>query len=739
MRSRIRRRGPDPGRNLGDRGKHSSIDLILWEWREKRPEEPEPETAETPGKNRAAGALRAVAGLLRRINNAGKNESPTGRPGGTTLSYLPGLDGMRALAVIAVLLYHAGLAWVPGGFLGVEVFFVISGYLITALLLAEWRQTGSIDLKAFWLRRARRLLPALYLLLVGTLSFAVLFLPEEVARLRDDVVAALAYVTNWLLIFSRESYFEAAGRPSLLQHLWSLAVEEQFYIIWPLLLTAGLVFLPRRYRLPAVLGGAVVSAALMAVLYQPDTDPSRIYYGTDTRAAGLLFGAALAFVWAPELIRVSARYDPGDRHRPLQRARRHVRHRLGWTVPRLLDLVGLAALGMLVWFCLSLDEFRPFIYQGGFALVAVVTTLLILIVVHPRAQVGANVLGWGPLRWAGQRSYSIYLWHWPVFVVTRPQLDVPLEGVPLFLLRMVVTFVLADLSYRFVETPIRRGALERSWRSLREAEGLRRARLGLQWAGGTAGALAICVVLGLAVVQAEAPEQPQFATAKQKIETDSGTASAPAEGAEELPDLPDQVPPQEPANAPDPSVTPPPDEEAATEDGAAGDGATGDEAAVATGTVSAVGDSVMVGAFEFGDLEGRIPSLTSVNAEVGFQAADAVTVLQQREAAGQLGDEVVVHIGNNGPIRAADIDEMMRIIGEDRRAVFVNVKVPRNWEWRNNRIISDGVGRYPNATLVDWYGASIERPEIFWEDGMHLRPEGAGLYTDLILDALDST
>ena len=154
----MRRRGPDPGKNPGDRRKHSSVDLIFWEWREKQPEEPEPETTEAPRKSRSAGAWRAVAGLLRRINNTGKNESPTGRPGGTTLSYLPGLDGMRALAVIAVLLYHAGLAWVPGGFLGVEVFFVISGYLITALLLAEWRQMGSIDLKAFWLRRARRLI-----------------------------------------------------------------------------------------------------------------------------------------------------------------------------------------------------------------------------------------------------------------------------------------------------------------------------------------------------------------------------------------------------------------------------------------------------------------------------------------------------------------------------------------------------------------------------------------------------
>lgn len=726
MRSRARRPGSGPDRDPRDRGKQRNVDLILWEWKEAPRDEPEPETTEIPKKSNVAGIWRVVGGVLRRM---GKSEAPTGRPGGTTLSYLPGLDGMRALAVIAVLLYHAGLAWVPGGFLGVEVFFVISGYLITALLLAEWRQKGSIDLKAFWLRRARRLLPALYLLLVGTLAFAVLFLPEEVARLRDDVVAALGYVTNWLLIFSQESYFEAAGRPSLLQHLWSLAVEEQFYIIWPLLLTAGLVFLPRRYWMPAVLGGAVISAVLMAVLYQPDMDPSRIYYGTDTRAAGLLFGAALAFVWAPELIRVSARYDPNSRRRPLQRVRRHVRHRLGWTVPRLLDLAGLAALGMLIWFCLSLDEFRPFIYRGGFALVAIVTTLLILIVVHPRAQVGASVLGWGPMRWVGQRSYSIYLWHWPVFMVTRPQLDVPIEGVPLFALRMVATFVLADLSYRFVETPIRRGALERGWRSLREAEGLRRVRLGLQWAGGTVGAVAICVVLGLAVVQAEAPKQPQFAAAKQKIETSSpGTAPAATQDED---DLPDQVPPEEPASVPDPNVAPEPDEGAAGTDPAS--------AATFSGPVSAVGDSVMVGAFEFGNIGSRIETLTSVNAEVGFQASDAIATLRQRQAAGQLGENVVVHIGNNGPIRAAEFDEMMRIIGEDRRAVFVNVKVPRNWELRNNRVIADGVERHPNASLVDWYGASVNRPELFWEDGMHLRPEGAQLYADLILNELNGS
>src|SRR5215212_7430151 len=258
-----------------------------------------------------------------------------GEPGDVRLSYLPGLDGLRAFAVIAVLLYHAELSWIRGGFLGVEVFFVISGYLITTLLLTEWHRQGRINVVGFWMRRARRLLPALYLLLVVTLTFAVVFLPGEVARLRDDALAALGYVTNWYLILGEQSYFETVGRPSLLQHLWSLAVEEQFYVLWPLLLSVALWGVAprrrwqrRRLALRIALAGAAGSALLMATLYQPGVDPSRVYYGTDTRAAGLLFGAALAFVWVPgHLPRWAERFSP-----------------------LLLDVAGLAALCALVWF-----------------------------------------------------------------------------------------------------------------------------------------------------------------------------------------------------------------------------------------------------------------------------------------------------------------------------------------------------------------------------------------------------
>ena len=300
------------------------------------------------------------------------------------LPYLPVLDGLRALAVTAVLLYHADLRWIPGGFLGVDVFFVLSGYLITSLVLAEWRHRGSIDLKTFWLRRARRLLPALYVLLVVTLTFAVVFLPGEVAELRGDVLAAFGYVTNWYLIFQHQSYFEAVGRPSLLQHLWSLAVEEQFYLLWPLVLAVGLGVGATRWRyrrmMYLALGVATASAALMALLYRPDVDPSRVYYGTDTRATGLLCGAALAFLWVPERLA-----DKGYLSRILSTTR--FRRLWGWIAPALLDVAGIATLGALVVFCLSLGEFQPFLYRGGLATVALTTTALIAVVAHPRARV----------------------------------------------------------------------------------------------------------------------------------------------------------------------------------------------------------------------------------------------------------------------------------------------------------------------------------------------------------------
>jgi peptidoglycan/LPS O-acetylase OafA/YrhL len=675
-------------------------------------------------------------------------------PAAGSLPYLPGLDGLRALAVIAVLLYHAELAWMPGGFLGVEVFFVISGYLITALLLTEWRRLGRVDLKAFWLARARRLLPALYLLLVVTLAYAVVFLPEEVAGLREDVFAALGYVTNWYLVLGQESYFEAIGRPSLLKHLWSLAVEEQFYLLWPPLLAVGLSFGAVRWRgrrvLFVALAGAAASALLMAVLYRPEVDPSRIYFGTDTRATGLLVGATLAFLWAPWRAALTPRGARGcsaaDRRLRLQRVQRRsrLRRRWGWTSPMFLDIAGFAALGVLVILCLSLGEFEPLLYRGGLASVALATAVVIMASVHPYTRLGKGLLESRPLRWIGLRSYGIYLWHWPVFMVTRPQLDVPLEGLPLLVLRLTVTVVLADLSYRYVETPVRRGALGRAWRELRESQGLRRRRLAAVWAAATVPVLAVCVALGVVVSQAEPQEPPSYLASTKAIHTTYPPA-APAEESV-APDATsrgassggtNQTIARRAAAAEASPVAGARKPEAANAKGAAEEKKASSAGAGATvEPVSAIGDSVILGAAE--ELEKTIPSLTTVDAEVGFQAAAAIDVLAARRDAGELGEVVVVHVGSNGVYTEEQFDETMRVLEGVRRVVFVNVNVPRAWEQPNNAVISEGVRRYQNAVLADWHSASADHPEYFVEDRVHLQIEGQKVYAALISEQIEA-
>ncbi len=358
------------------------------------------------------------------------------------MPYRAGLDGLRALAVTGVFLYHANVAWVPGGFLGVDLFFVLSGYLITSLLLREFSAHGSIDLLRFWGRRARRLFPAVAVLILFALLATLTIARDDLARTRGDALSALIYMTNWHEIIASHSYFNQFGRPSLLQHLWSLAVEEQFYLIWPLLLLLGLRYLHPRtvIALTAVL--AVASCAAMWLIYNPNGDPSSVYYGTDTRAFTLLIGALLAFAWPSAQTR-------------LRRWRRS-----GTAV----DAVGVVALlGVLALF-VRMQDFDPWLYRGGFLLMAVVGAVLVAGVSYPGAILG-RLLGCRPLRWLGARSYGIYLWHWPIMELTRPQIDVPLHGAPLILLQAAATLGAAALSYRYVEMPIRSGVAQRRLRA----------------------------------------------------------------------------------------------------------------------------------------------------------------------------------------------------------------------------------------------------------------------------------
>src|ERR687894_2608400 len=358
--------------------------------------------------------------------------------------YMPGLDGLRALAVLAVIAYHLQPGWAQGGLLGVGVFFTLSGYLITDLLLGQRDAVGHLRLGNFWLRRARRLLPALFLMLAVVVAWVTLLDRSQLPALRGDVIAAVAYVSNWWNIIREASYFARFGPPPPLEHLWTLAVEEQFYLVWPLLLWLGLRYARGRYRLAGLtLAVAAVSAVAMALLYQPGVDPTRVYEGTDTRAFGLLLGAALAMVWPSRRLRADLA----------------LRRRL------LLDVagaVGLVVIALLIW---RTDQYSPSLYRGGIVLLSVGTVLVVAALAHPASWLGP-ALGWAPLRWLGVRSYGIYLWHFPIIALTTPTVQRE-ANLPLEILQVGATIAVAALSWRFVEEPIRRGALGQVWAQVR--------------------------------------------------------------------------------------------------------------------------------------------------------------------------------------------------------------------------------------------------------------------------------
>jgi peptidoglycan/LPS O-acetylase OafA/YrhL/lysophospholipase L1-like esterase len=639
----------------------------------------------------------------------------TTRPRKLSMSYLPGVDGLRAISVIAVLLYHgrdAELGWLPeGGFLGVEVFFVISGYLITALLLAEFRNSanssvgvGRIDLKRFWMRRGRRLLPALYLLLVTVSIYWFVFLHDELYRLRSDVLAAVTYVTNWYLIFSQQSYFEQAGRPSPFRHLWSLAVEEQFYLLWPVLLFGLLVLCRGRTgrAVAAILAAALASAVLMAVLYQEGTDPSRVYYGTDTRASGLLVGAALAFLIPP--------------WRLSNRTGNHAR----WVI----DGIGVLSLAGLLWFFLNTNEFDPFLYQGGFLLLSVVTAVAIAVAAHPASFLGGKVLGFSLLTWIGLRSYGIYLWHWPVYMVTRPDLDLPITGYLLLILRFALTFLLAELSFRLVEMPIRRGVIGRWYRRFRASRG--EVRAGLVRTAAVAGGATMVVVLAAvgALAAARQSGEPQGFVIPEPDPTTTVAATTTAAPTTTVP-VPTVAPtavapgattlPATTAAPTTPPTTPPPPPYAG---------------------VVAIGDSVMLGAK--GALERRMPGI-AIDASVSRQVKGGAELAEALQSQGRLGRAVIVHLGTNGVTTQSHYDRLMTALAGVPRVVMINTKVPRPWEERVNGLIATTAQRYPNIVFVDWKAQGSAHKEWFWNDGIHLRPEGAAAFAELIAQAVGKT
>jgi peptidoglycan/LPS O-acetylase OafA/YrhL len=588
-----------------------------------------------------------------------------------------GLDGLRAVAVVAVLAYHLEPSAFPGGFLGVDVFFVLSGYLITSLLLDEWEHHGSIALGAFWRRRARRLLPPLLLTLVAVALLTPVLFDDVAARVRGEVVAALAQGSNWFEAFAGRSYFEGIGRPSPLVHLWSLGVEAQFYAVWPVVAAVALHRRGKRAMLRVAAGGAAVSFVAMAVAFRPGHDPSWLYYGTGFRIGTLLVGAVLAVLW------------------PGARLRGEIPRRASLVV----DVAGAIALGALTALVLALDGTSAFAYRGGLFLVAVLAAFLVAATVHPGAGVG-RALSWRPLVWLGTRSYAVYLVHWPIITATRPGTDVDVHGWALLGLRLGLTLVLAELV-----TQVAAGTLRVS----RHAGVVGARRLVLVTAG----------VVALALVTTSV--RPSSATPVFFV---SPTTTLPPATTTTATSTTTTLPPTTTTTAPVTTTThvvprttlPPPPP----------------PPPVGPIHAVAVGESVLLGAG--GDVQRVLGPGTIIDAAIGRQPDDVLDALQAERDAGHLAGiaVLVVQMGSNGELKPSHLDRFAALVAGIPRVVAVNVSVPRPWQDPNNAALRDAAARDPWLRIADWHALAAQHPEWFGSDGVHTNRDGAKQYANLV-------
>ena len=634
-----------------------------------------------------------------------------------SLRYLPGLDGLRAVSVIAVILYHANKSWLSGGFLGVEVFFVISGYLITMLLINESQENGKINFRAFWMRRARRLLPALWTLLIGVTTYCALFERDTLGNLRGDVVAAFVYGFNWFQIWVGTSYFSAFGFVPL-RHLWSLAVEEQFYLVWPVLIAVVLKVFGRK---PLLLGTLFFAASIAVSIYVAKTfEPGAsgsvletpdhyiaifghavskvdfLFLGTLGRSGGLLIGSALAFWWKPSMF---------NNDHPT--SERHIVSVVGW--------VGVLGLGAMLWNFHDVVEggvdggtsgYAP-LFQGGFLLVGLASIAIIAAAVHPHTLLATRVLGNPILVYIGQRSYGLYLFHWPIFQFYRQfagrGLNV-IEFVLLFALALVVT----EVSYRFIEMPVRSGGLREAWGKFRHSrlESDREKRQGIIAIGVVVAVVPIFALVSLATAQVKLDDIGQsLADGESGVVNVMSSTTTVAASQTTVAGI-----------TSDTSVNAP---QTTTLDGQVIE-------------IIAIGDSVMLGAANV--LTERGITVDALKSRPFRQALEIGNYLK---SVNRLGEIVIIHLGTNNYVDQKTLDEIMVPLADVDTVVFVTNHVPsKKWEEPNNLLLRSMPDQYGNVKILDWYTIAVAHPEYLYGDKIHLNPEGQAVYADLIMQAI---
>ena len=574
-------------------------------------------------------------------------------------THIPAIDGLRALAVFAVVLYHLGISWIPGGFLGVDLFFVISGYVITRLILDSIESANGLDIKEFYAARIRRLLPGLVVLIIVTSGFTALFAPDAIRRFISDVPFVLTGTNNWQLVALNQDYFQAIGRPPLLQHTWSLAVEFQFYLIWPIIL----LFVWRRFGKRVVRRAALAIAtfsgtALFLFSLQADNATagriSHIYFGTDTHSLGLFLGSALAVSWIP----------------------RNLTRNISQRAQDFIDGIGVFGFIGLLCIFLFIDQSNATLYQIAFPLAGLFGCATIVSVVHPASRF-SPLLSNRVFLWIGQRSYGIYLWHWVVFQITRPGVDLTGSLPALNVARVLIVLALADISLRAIEIPIRKGVVQNWFRGMKYRTKTMQKRQRIFVASVTAFTVAIT---GSSVALAWQRDQSIIVEVKPELE------------------LPDTV---------------------------FSENKTG---------LWVTGDSVILGIRNKLAMQSEI---ALINARVGRQIPELIKAVEEDKP--KVGSSsVVLNVGNNNSVSREDMVKLMELLKDQPKVVVVNTSVPRTWREGNNKIISEVVAGYPNAVLVDWASTAENHPEFFAPDGVHLIEAGSDVYVASILEALNS-
>ena len=575
------------------------------------------------------------------------------------IRYIPAIDGLRAVAVIAVMLYHLGFSWIPGGFLGVDLFFVISGYVITRLLLDSIQRSGGLDLRAFYKARIRRLFPPLVFMIFVTIIYISIWAPETMRRFVSDSPFALLGGMNWWLVFRHTDYFDTISRPPLLQHTWSLGVEAQFYLIWPLILLLVL----RQFGKAKIPGAALFIAAisgiaLLLVSFEVDaanaSQVSHVYFGTDTHSIGLFLGAALAVSWVPQNLQEQVNRRAQD----------------------FIDGIGVIGFVGLLGVFLLVNENDPTLYKLAFPLAGLFGCAILTSIVHPASRF-APILSSKVAVWIGERSYAIYLWHWVVFQLTRPAVDLEGSTWALYTLRILVVFALADISLRLVELPVRSGLVEYWFKGMKyRTKNVQRRQKS------TVVASILLLILGTSYISANAISQSdkEMVIIKQQLEQ--------------------PIQPSEPT-------------------------------ATQAGGLWVTGDSVILGIHY--ELDAR-SNIAIINARVGRQAPELIEVMRA-DKANAPDSTVIFNLGNNNKLTSDQVSAVFEEVKNQPRIIVVNTAVPRGWRDENNALIAQYAALY-GATVVDWAAISAGHPEYFAPDGVHLVPAGVRAYVDAITATL---